>query len=342
MTKTTPSRRQQRYRAHSPADLLALVPTFFGFHPEDSLVLITLGDAGQPFHARVDLPTDPVQIDDLADHLAAVAGRHCAERLVAVAYSDDAALSVEVFAALSAHLDHQGVELVAAVRADGERWWAHDDRGERGRGTRYDVSSHPTVAQAVLDGTVLHRSRQDLADSLVGRDPDEIDAVAVLACEAVERFARGVDHPLGPAAARRHLVVEGRWVRERVRRFLADAAPLDRDDTARLVVLVIASHEVRDVVLAEMHQDNASDHVELWLDVTRRVPADLRAAPAALLGLAAWLSGNGALAWCAVERARDADPDHDLAGFLAGTLDGAVPPGSWSPPSDEDLTLFRG
>ncbi len=342
MTETTPSLPQQRYRAQGPGDLLALVPTFFGFHPEDSLVLVTLGRAGQPFHARVDLPTDPVQIDGLADHLAAVAGRHCAERLVALAYSDDAVLATEVFAVLAAHLDRHGVELVAAVRADGERWWVHDDRGERGRGTRYDVSSHPMVAQAVLDGTVLHRSRQDLADSLVGRDPDEIDAVALLACEALERFARGADHPLGPAAARRQLVAAGRWVRERVGRFLSDGGPLDRADAARLVVLLTASPEVRDVALAEMHQGNATDHVELWLDLTRRAPADLRAAPAALLGFAAWLSGNGALAWCAVERARDADPDHDLAALLADQLDGAVPPCSWSPASSEELTLFRG
>ena len=56
--------------------------------------------------------------------------------------------------------------------------------------------------------------------------------------------------------------------------------------------------------------------MDLWRDVVRRAPADLRAAPAALLGFAAWLSGDGALAWCAVECALEAEPDYSLAGLL--------------------------
>ena len=62
-----------------------------------------------------------------------------------------------------------------------------------------------------------------------------------------------------------------------------------------------------------MTHANARDHVDLWRDVVRRAPAELRAAPAALLGFAAWLSGHGALAWCAVELAQESDPDYGLA-----------------------------
>ena len=55
------------------------------------------------------------------------------------------------------------------------------------------------------------------------------------------------------------------------------------------------------------------------------------APPASLLAFAAWLSGDGALAWCAIDLARQADPDYSLANLLAEALEGAVPPSAWSP-----------
>jgi hypothetical protein len=90
-----------------------------------------------------------------------------------------------------------------------------------------------------------------------------------------------------------------------------------------------------------MSQANAAGHVDLWRDVVRRAPAQVRAAPAALLGFAAWLSGNGALAWCAVDCAQEADPGYSLAGLLTQALTGAVPPSAWRPFPAEALTAFQ-
>jgi hypothetical protein len=53
------------------------------------------------------------------------------------------------------------------------------------------------------------------------------------------------------------------------------------------------------------------------------------AGPAAVLGLAAWLAGHGALAWCAVDRCQAVDPDNTLAGLVAEVLARAVPPSAW-------------
>jgi len=49
----------------------------------------------------------------------------------------------------------------------------------------------------------------------------------------------------------------------------------------------------------------------------------------------AWLAGQGALAWCAVDRSREADPDYGLAGVLAEALTSAVPPSSWDAMADD-------
>jgi hypothetical protein len=221
-----------------------------------------------------------------------------------------------------------GVEPVCLVRADGTHWWALD--AEPGTaGTAYDLTCHPLTAEGVLEGAVVLSSRQALADSLVG-DGREAAAVSAWADAVVTRLARAVADR-GTATARHQLTTEARWVRRRVRRFLEDGRRLEGRDLARLLVVTSLFLEVRDVAWAEMSTESAARHVDLWRDVVRRAPVDLRAAPAALLGFAAWLSGNGALAWCAVECAQEAEPGYGLAGILTQLLAGAVPPSVWRP-----------
>lgn len=326
-------------RATGPADLLALVPSLLGFHPEDSVVVLTVGDAVHRFHARVDLPEDPIGLEDLAAYLSGVAARNGVTGLATVVYTDDEPLADAVAGGLDDRLRRVGIDLVCALRADGDCWWALGGR-EGSPGTPYDVSSHPLMAQAVVEGTVVLGSRQELADSLVGDDPAEADRVAELSDEVTARLATMLDPPLGRATVRHKLALEGRWVRRRVRRFLEDGERLAAHDLARLLTVMTASLEVRDVAWAEMSHANAEQHVDLWRDAVRRAPVDLRAAPGALLGFAAWLSGNGALAWCAVDCAQEAEPGHGLAGLLARALTEAVPPSAWRPIPREALTLF--
>jgi hypothetical protein len=335
MTDTEP------LRVTSPTDLLALVPGFFGFHPQDSVVMVTSGALPEPVHCRVDLPTDPVGIEEVAAYLAEVAGRHRVTAVAAIVYTDDAALAEAVAGELAARLRGIGGEMLCAVRADGRHWWVLGSGGSGGLGTPYDVSAHPFMAQAVVDGTVVLGSRRELAASLVG-EPGERAEVARCAEEAADRLVRLVDPPLGRPAARHQLVTEGRWVRHRVRRHLEDRHRLDSPDVGRLLVLMHLSVEVRDVAWAEMDRGNARQHVDLWRDVVRRAPLALTAAPAGLLGFAAWLSGHGALAWCAVDRAQEAEPDHGLAALLTHALSAAVPPSVWQPIPADALSLFAG
>jgi Domain of unknown function (DUF4192) len=320
-------------RATGPADLLALAPRFLGFHPENSLVMLTLGDADHPLHARVDLPGDPEGVAGLAPYLARVAARNGVTRVALVCYTDDAAAARAVVDALDLEMHAVGVELVCVVRADGVRWWTLDTAGET-PGDRYDVSSHPLTAEAVVDGRVVLPSRRDLAESLVGDDPEDARAVSALVDAELARLRAVLAAPLGPAASRHRLRGEGRWVERRVRRFLEDGLRLDADDVARLACATTLSTVLRDTALAEITRADAVRHVDLWRDLVRRCPSGVRAAPAALLGFAAWLSGDGALAWCAVERALAADPGHRLAELLAQALADAVPPSTWESSSE--------
>jgi hypothetical protein len=50
-----------------------------------------------------------------------------------------------------------------------------------------------------------------------------------------------------------------------------------------------------------------------------------------LAGFASWLSGDGALALIAAERALSIDRHYPMAGLLLRILEAAVPPSSWRP-----------
>lgn len=334
-------------RISSPADLLALVPCVLGFHPEDSLVLVVLaGEGGSNLHARVDLtPDEPAMRAGVASLMTAV--RRSEATLVAlIAYTDDPVLADDALDLLFDELIDEGVDWPFVIRADGSRWYdlECDDDCCPPSGRPYDLTTHPITAQSVLDGQVTFRNRVALADSLIGTDTDDMEAVAEAADEAMRRFRAAASHPLGmeePEGARRHMVGEGYWVRDRVRRFLASQEPLDVDDAGRMAVALV-NIQVRDVAWSEMTRENAATHVELWRGLVRRVPLDLVAAPAALLGFAAWLAGNGALAWCAVERCQESEPDYNLAGLLSQALAAAVAPSTWTPVPIEDLPLFAG
>jgi hypothetical protein len=332
-------------RIKSPTDLLAAVPMFLGFHPRDSVVLLTTGASVAPCHARVDLPDSLDEVGEVAEQLAQVPRRSGTDQVAVVVYGDDPAIAEAVVDALTTRLREQQVAVSVALRADGERWYAVGGQPAYGpaSGTPYDLSTHPITVGAIVEGRVVHDNREALQDSLVGTDVDEIDRVAESMGAALVRM-KAVGHG-GPAELRRsaalhaHLVQEGRWVQHRVRRFVRDRRPLDRHEVGRLLVAIIPT-EVRDVAWAEITRSDARLHVELWHDVVRRSPFEAVAPPAALLAFAAWLSGDGALAWCAVDRAQAADPGYSMAALIAQVLASAMPPSAWQPMTPDMLTLF--
>lgn len=331
-------------RITSPTDLIAAVPLLLGFHPEESAVMLTVGGATEPFFARVDLPGGPDDMDAVVEDLCTVAARHGVHDVALVLLTDDAVRAREAYDALVAGLATRAVDVQVALRADGRRWFPLGGlAGDPDTGEEYDLTTHPFTLEAMVEGRVVHESREALGDSLLPTDPDEVERLGDVLLAASERVLSACrEEPQGPRRtrlARRLLVAEGRWVQERVRRFLDDGVPLPDQDAGRLLT-VLMTIEVRDVAWAEMTRDNARRHVDLWRDLVRRAPVDVLAPPAALLAFAAWLAGDGALAWCALDRAKVADPDYSMAMLVERALTCAVAPSSWVPLKEEHLTLF--
>lgn len=321
------------YTARTSEDLLAMVPYLLGFHPQESLVVMTFGAPERCFHARVDLATEPADQEQVAAEVLHAVVRNRVPQVALVCYSRDAVASQQQCAVLVGELRGAGVEVIDVIRADGERFFHVPELGSAG--TPYDLASHPFTAERVYQGDVVLDSRRELADSLVST-LDEETAAAV--AEHVGRIFTAVRDPDGGPGLLR---TEARWVQRRIRLRLRDHEPLPAADAGRLLALACLT-SVRDVAWSEMTRATAQDHVDLWRDLVRRCPEDALPPAASLLAFAAWLAGDGALAWCALDRVLEVDPNYSMAHRVAEALTGAVPPTVWTPVPEGELPVFAG
>jgi len=298
-------------RAKNPADLLAAVPVALGFEPSDSIVMLTFGGS-TAFHARIDLPPpgDRTVLGQISRALLEPCRRHRVRQVVLVLYDPDPGRSRQVSRRLRRDFERAGIEVIECLRADEGRWFSADGlrAGVPARGVGYDISTHPFRAQAVMEGHVTLGSRAELAVG-IATDPEGAAAVAAAGAGAALLAPAG----LAELCARH-----------------ADAATVPSDEEAAAILRTVQVGALRDAAWAVIRRDQAGRHVALWCDLVRRAPEDLLPAAAAVLAFLAWLEGHGALAWCALDRCLDADPEHRLGTLVAHLLEGAVPPGSWA------------
>ena len=302
----------------SADDVLAAVRVVLGFEPHDSLVLITAG--GQhPLQARVDLPRNSSHadfeqtLDEIAAQLLEPVSRLDARCVLLVAYTEHERLGRRCLRGLVRRLTAAGTSVADALRADGRRWYPldHDRSGLTVAGVPYDVDAHPFLVAAVVEGRVVHGSRDELAATM---RPDP-------AMVAEVEGAR----PQPPA--------EARWVQTQAARHAGSGTTPSSADAARLLE-GIAEAEVREAVWTGADRTAAPAAVGFWTELVRRAPADLVADAAAVLAFQSWLSGDGARAWCAVDRALAADPDQGLARLVGDLLEAAFPPHEWESTRD--------
>src|SRR4051794_22471736 len=109
------SQSRNTFTARSPVDLIAVVPHVLGFHPADSVVLLTFGP-GEAFHARVDLPEDEDDQREVADLLLGVIAQHRVGRVALLLYTEDAWVAATFHDAVVGDLVRAGVEVVDVLR----------------------------------------------------------------------------------------------------------------------------------------------------------------------------------------------------------------------------------
>lgn len=309
-----------RVRLSDPAELIAAVPHLLGFHPRDSLVVITLQGRRLGLTLRTDLAAEGCE-DDLAEHLVVPIIRQRpsgAIVLVVGGRSDSADLPHRrAVDAVDDALAAADIPVVHAVwtssTSPGDTWCCYDEAGCAG--TVADPGRCAIAAASVAAGVVAFDSREQLAELLAPADPVVLDRRARLL------DADDAHHPLDEVTMRQR-----RALLERLHSDAARAALTLDDTTVVEAASALSDHRIRDACLGWSAGDGAAAAEQLWLALVRATPAPQRSEPATLLGLAAYLRGDGALAGMALQAALEACPEHSLACLLRTALDGGLEP----------------
>ncbi|OYN98039.1 hypothetical protein CGZ96_10005 [Enemella evansiae] len=299
--------------AQSPEEVLAAVPYLLGFHPQQSFVVVALRGRRVVFTARADLDHALWE----ADRLARVVDTNNADALILLGFCEPTAESRDLLADLA--------ELFGDFRihdlllSDGERWWSllcDDADCCPDEGTPYDISTTRFAAAAVAAGLPALPSRAELVQRVTG-PIGEVDRQEVRAA-----FEEVLPDLAGWSAEERCGRIRRLIARYNTSRGLSDT------ECAELAVL---SHDpvARDEMLGRLRRVDAPRQVALWNRVVDRSLPPFEVAPLCLLGLAAWLSGNGALQVICMERAERINAGFSMLSLLNHIHDRAIPPSHW-------------
>ncbi|MGW1678680.1 DUF4192 domain-containing protein [Saccharopolyspora sp. NPDC002376] len=334
-----------------PDDVLAAVPHMLGFHPTNSLVVLTLHDLGFTprfgVTVRTDLPCS-MRICGFGEYLlSGPLGRQRAEAVILVVIgegpSEDACddncagacqrpllngTDADEIDTGPPHADlvdmirdsfhRAGIVTAHAMWAPeiqaGARWHCYSD--PECFGEIPDPKSSPVAAAMAAAGAVTFGSRDELRALVAPESPQTVTRwSAKLDALAEERIE---DHD--PARVARDVQL----VHAAIQR-AASGSALTEDDKLR-VLLAVSDTRVRDIALGTALGETAKAAEELWLALVRNAPDPELPEVAALLAFSAYLRGEGALAGVALERIERTEPDHQLGALLRQAMEAGLPP----------------
>ncbi|MDP9792602.1 hypothetical protein J2S43_001114 [Catenuloplanes nepalensis] len=294
------------YVIRTPADMLGMVPYLLGFHPSDSLVALML-DAGHRARgaARADLGTPA---DVIIDDLAKAAAYRNADTVIVVGYGPQSARGQigQVTVALAERIR----SVYSLLVADGRYYCLSPHCTCTARtGLPIDPAATAVAALATVDGLTALPSR-DAVIAQVQPDP-----AAQTAISAAMSSPASADRP---DRASLQSIQDLRALLDR-----AETGIRLSDGQVAGLAQALMLPPVRD--LAWQATSGLMWQRNLWLDVTRRVPDQYVAAPAALAAWCCWLRGESTLARAAAQRAVAAYPCYTLALLIVAGLEAGLP-----------------
>jgi hypothetical protein len=325
LTRMTPA---SALKVSSPAELISAVPYLLGFHPSDSVAVVGFRGRKVLFAARHDLSPPGADDDGAragAAHLALVVARQGVDGSVVIGYGEPARVTPAVLRTAEA-LRRTGVEVLDVLRVTGGRFWSYLCDGDDGcpdDGWPCPDGHSAVAAAATFAGQVALPDRDALVAQVAAVSGVEREVMSAATARAQARLADLLGRDMGEPVFARRLRRAGRTaIRDAERRYRSGGRLLD-DEVAWLGV-VLVDLTVRDYAWERTGEEEW--RLPLWMDVLRRVDPAYAAAPASLLGFAAWRSGFGSLARVAVDRALGQDPEYRMAVMLDEILAYGVSP----------------
>jgi hypothetical protein len=309
----------------SPHDLLAAIPFLIGYHPHNSLVMVSLKNDAVGMAMRIDLPSDIARegYDLLVSHLV----REEAEAALIVAYAEENSADPEnVLINISAALVRAGIDIKESLIVRNNRFRSMlcsdltccppegsqvPDLDSSRIAAEHVIAGHPMPYENV-DGLVQSIAavrtsfetgwQDEVQEFWVSSDTEEIrdlqrdGATAIIDLAGEYRQSRGAE---------------------------------DRELVAR-VIGRMSDIQVRDFALGSHSEETADFYWAMWRDLLRIAPRGFVAPIACLFAAMAYERGEGALAHKALDRALHDDDQYSLALLLRRVFTAGWPPHSFT------------
>lgn len=333
---------QVTVRLNSPGQVAAAVPHFFGFVPDESVVVLGLGPCGAGGRATIcqglrvdlgDVERDPARFGRWA--VGRLLDEGAVEAIVLIYPRIGADPVLTLYRRLStlvcAHLRRSGVTPLDSMFVASGRWWSFlCERAEccPPDGTPIDPAATEVAALSTYSGLVVLPSRGALAETLQPYPADTVERTRAACAAYMDAYAAETGHPWGD--------VRRTWAEVRELWRLADeigdsvAGPQWRlpDEAAARLLLNLPDVRVRDYLATWCATDRAGQALALSVELARRAVTSAQAAAGySVAAWASWALGWGAWAALSLDRALAAVPDYALAVLIQQGIDRGVGPG---------------
>jgi len=309
----------------TPHDLLAAVPFLIGYHPTDSLVLISVKSDSLEMAMRIDFPINPPEgaYQLLASHLK----RDHAESALLVAYepvgNTDGPEVLRNAADAIAAIDIPIRELMLVRNGRWRSILCSDEKCCPESGNEIeDFSNSRIAAEQVANGKVLpfkdcEGLTHSIAPTLFARD---INWNAQVIGFRIDPDANNLNELQRDGAESVLLLADF---------YIQNGFCKDYDLIAR-VLGRLSDIQVRDFALGCHTDQTLSAYWAMWRDLLRIAPPKFVAPVASLFAAIAYENGEGALAHRALDRAIEDDSEYSLSRLLRRVFSSGWPPSGFA------------
>jgi hypothetical protein len=309
----------------TPHDLLAAVPFLIGYHPTDSLVLISVKSDSLEMAMRVDFPINPPEgaYQLLASHLK----RDHAEGALLVAYEPKGSdLGPEVLRNAADAVAALEIPIRELMLVRNGRWKSlicSDEKCCPPDGNPIeDFENSRITAEQVANGKVL-----PFLDS------------------------EGLTHSISPTLFAKDINWNAQVIGFRIDPEATNLNELQRDGAESVLLLAdfymqngfckdydliarvlgrLTDVQVRDFALGCHDEKSLNAYWAMWRDLLRIAPPKFVAPVASLFAAIAYENGEGALAQRALDRAIEDEPEYSLARLLRRVFSSGWPPSGFA------------
>jgi hypothetical protein len=309
----------------SANDLITAIPFLIGFHPTDSIVLISVKDDAIGLAMRIDLPTqlESDQIDLLAHHFL----QEESEAALLVAYMPESRDDGDsVLISLGAGLIRNGVDIQESIVVQSGRYRSIICRDltccpSAGK-VMPEIEKSEIAAEHVVAGIPM--PYDDISQLIETLSADPLALTLTWASE-VSTYAFEEGDPS---------VIELRRDGVETMDLLLDEYRMGYGATNRLLVARMIGRmndlQVRDYALGVHTEDTYDLYFTMWRELLRFAPEGYVAPIACIVAAMAYEGGDGALAQRALDRALEDDEQYPLAALLRRVFNAGWPPESFA------------